>query len=258
MIGTGIAQTLPFLATPMLTRLYSQEDFARYTSFFAVASILAVAAGGRYFLAIVLPRKDEDALRLYNLSINITLIYVLVLAFVFQILYWTDVRSSIELTYFVPLYVLFFGFWTSLINLSIRNKSFRINAFAKVYQSAGYIVAAIILGLAKLSIYGLVIAKTLGVLASSFYLGRKLIMGKFNWHWREYREVALRYADFPKYSVGPALVNTLTTQAFILFLTEYYSPKDLGYYGLTYMVLGAPLGLIGTSYKDVFYQRIAE
>ena len=258
MIGTGLAQLLPFLATPVLTRLYTQEDFARYTSFFAVATILAVAAGGRYFLAIVIPKKDEDALRLYNLSVYITLIYVLVLALVFQILNWMEISSSIEYTCFVPLYVLFFGFWTSLIHLSIRNKSFRVNAFAKVYQAAGYIVAAIVFGLAKLSTYGLVIGKTLGILGSAFYLGQKLNIGKFKWHWREYKDVAWRYIDFPKYSVGPTLLNTLTAQAFILFLTKFYSTEELGYYGLTYMVLGAPLGLIGTSYKDVFYQRIAE
>ena len=258
MIGTGLAQALPFLATPILTRLYTQDDFARYTTFFAVASILAVAAGGRYFLAVVLPKKEEDAIRLYNLSIYVSIIYALVLALVFQVLYWTDVNRSEEIVYFVPLYVLFSGLWMSLIHISVRDKSFRINALAKIFQASGYIATAIALGLTRISALGLVIAKTAGIFGSALYLFNRLRVRGFTWRWQAYKEVALRYIDFPKYNVGPALLNTLTAQAFILVLTEFYSTEDLGYYGLTFMVLSAPLGLIGTSYKDVFYQRITE
>ena len=258
MLGTGLAQAIPFLATPVLTRLYTQDDFARYTSFFAVASILAVAAGGRYFLAIVLPKKQEDANRLFNLSNYISILYALMLALIFQILYWTDINRSEEIIYFVPLYVLLSGFWMSLVHISVRDKSFRINAYAKIYQATGYIVTAIGLGLIKLSSFGLVLAKTMGIFGSSIFLYKRLQLGSFSWQWRTYREVALRYVEFPKYSVAPALLNTLTAQAFILFLTEFYTTEDLGYYGLTYMVLSAPLGLIGTSYRDVFYQRITE
>ena len=258
MLGTGLAQVIPFLATPVLTRLYTQDDFARYTSFFAVASILAVAAGGRYFLAIVLPKKQEDANRLFNLSNYISILYALVLALIFQILYWTDINRSEEIVYFVPLYVLFSGFWMSLIHLSVRDKSFRINAYAKIYQSAGYIITAIALGLIKLSSFGLILAKTIGIFGSGIFLFNRLKFGGFTWQWQTYKEMALRYLEFPKYNLAPALLNTLTAQAFILFLTEYYSTEDLGYYGLTFMVLSAPLGLIGTSYRDVFYQRITE
>ena len=231
MLGTGLAQAIPFLATPLLTRLYTQDDFARYTSFFAVASILAVAAGGRYFLAIVLPEKQEYAIRLFNLSNYISILYALVLALIFQILYWTDISRSEEIIYFVPIYVLFSGFWMSLVHVSVRDKSFRINAYAKIYQAAGYIVTAIVLGLVKLPSFGLVLAKTMGIFGSGVFLYKRLKVGGFTWQWQRYKEVALRYVEFPKYSVAPALLNTLTAQAFILFLTEFYTTEVLGFYG---------------------------
>ena len=84
-MGTGIAQVLPFLATPLLTRLFKEEEFALYTSFFAIASIFAVAVGGKYQMAIVLPKKDSDANKLLTLSVYITIGHILwYLEFLFQ------------------------------------------------------------------------------------------------------------------------------------------------------------------------------
>ena len=258
MLGTGLAQAIPFLATPVLTRLYSQDDFARYTSFFAIATILAVVAGGRYFLAIVLPSDREDALRLYSLSIYLTLLYALFLALLFQGLYWSGINRTTEIIYFVPLYVLFYGVWNSAINVSIREKKFLKNAISKLYQAGAYIFTAIVLGWTTVSLYGLVLAKTIGTFASAVYLTRNISKLKLRVPWKDLKKVALDYIDYPKYSIAPAFLNTLTAQALILFLTKFYSNEDLGFYGLTYLVLSAPLGLIGTSYRDVFYQKITE
>ena len=74
-----MAQVLPFLATPILTRLFTEEDFATYTSFFAVASIFAVGVSGKYHLAIVLPEKEVDAKKIFWLSIYLTVAYALLL-----------------------------------------------------------------------------------------------------------------------------------------------------------------------------------
>ena len=73
MLGTGLAPNFTFCATPILTRLYTEQDFALYTSFFAVASIFAVAVGGKYHLAIVLPKAERNASKLFILSIYMTL-----------------------------------------------------------------------------------------------------------------------------------------------------------------------------------------
>lgn len=256
-MGTGVAQLLPFLATPLLTRLFTEEDFALYTSFFALATIFAVAVGGKYQMAIVLPKTDADANKLFTLSIYITLAYSLVIAILFILFYYFLSADLGEVLYYVPLYVVFFGIWSSFTNLSIRHKTFKHNAIAKVLQSLGYIVTAIGLGIAKFTLYGLVIAKILGTLASWLYLFRKSLVTLRLTKLNELKGVAKAYIDYPKYGVAPAFLNTISSQALILVLTKFYTTEDLGQFGLTYMVLSAPLGLIGTSYKDVFFQKIA-
>ena len=256
-LGTGIAQAIPFLATPVLTRLYTESDFAAYTSFFAIATIFAVAVGGKYQMAIVLPKSNKEAMRLFALSLYITFAYALVLALLF-LAFYDQINFNIgTLIYLVPVYVLFFGIWSAFINLSIRDKTFKTNAIAKVLQSAAYIITAIGLGLAKIALYGLVMAKIAGTLSSWLYLYKKAMVKAVAIPFRKLKTVARKYRDYPKYGVWPAFLNTVSSQALILILTRFYTTEDLGHFGLTYMVLSAPLTLIGTSFKDVFYQRIA-
>tara|TARA_R110002096_G_scaffold102822_1_gene226985 strand:+ start:6051 stop:7250 length:1200 start_codon:yes stop_codon:yes gene_type:complete len=256
-MGTGIAQVLPFLATPLLTRLFKEEEFALYTSFFAIASIFAVAVGGKYQMAIVLPKKDSDANKLLTLSIYITIGYSALIFLIFPLFFEYLPGDLGNVLYYVPLYVIFYGIWSSFSNLSIRHKTFKDNAYAKVIQSIGYIITAIGLGLSKFSLFGLVLAKILGTFVSWLFLFKKSFVKFRLVSPRELKAVASEYIDYPRYGVGPAFLNTVSSQALILILTKFYSTDDLGHFGLTFMVLSAPIGLIGTSYKDVFFQKIA-
>ena len=75
MLGTGIAQLLPLLVMPILTRLYSEQEFAIYTTFLAYSAVLIVAAGGRYHIAILLPKNQDDAYKVFRLSNIVTFCY---------------------------------------------------------------------------------------------------------------------------------------------------------------------------------------
>ena len=256
-IGTGLAQALPFLATPILTRLFTEDDFAVYTSFFAVASIFAVGVGGKYHLAIVLPKTEEDANKIFTLSIYLTVGYAFAIALFLPFFHRFFPENLGNVLYYVPLYVLFFGIWSAYINVSIRHKTFKTNAFAKVLQSLGYIITAISLGFTKLMLYGLVIAKVAGTLFSFVFLSRKSTVRLRFIELAELKKVAKTYVDYPKFGIWPAFLNTISQQALVLILAKFYTTDDLGYFGLTFMVLSAPLGLIGASYKDIFYQKMA-
>ena len=72
MTGTTIAQAIPIAISPILTRIYTPEDFGMFALYMSVASILSVVATGRYELAIMLPKKDEDAVNIVALSIIIS------------------------------------------------------------------------------------------------------------------------------------------------------------------------------------------
>ncbi len=257
MMGTALGQALPFLASPLLTRLYSEEDFALFTSFFAVSSILIVAAGGRYQLAILLPRRSRDATRLFFLSFYITVAFSVVLLLAAHLLLTHPFNILGSAAYLVPAYVLLFGLWHALSYLAIRKKKYFQNAVSKIWQSGTYVVVGIVLGKLHFLMLGLIYARILGTLSATIFLFRKMMVKLAVVKLSTLRDVARTYSDYPKYSLLPAILDVMSMQALVLILSWYYSVPDLGHYGLTALVLSAPLGLIGTSFRDVFFQRMA-
>lgn len=59
MTGTTITQAIPIAISPILTRIYTPEDFGIFALYMSVVSIVSVVATGCYELAIMLPKKDE-------------------------------------------------------------------------------------------------------------------------------------------------------------------------------------------------------
>ena len=69
--GGALAQALPLLLGPWLSRLYAPAEFGHYTVFAAVAANIAVVACGRYDFALPLVRKDADARDLMALCLRV-------------------------------------------------------------------------------------------------------------------------------------------------------------------------------------------
>ena len=71
MTGTTIAQAIPIVISPILTRIYTPEDFGLFALFIAITSVFGSIATGRYELAIMLPNKDENAINILALGLII-------------------------------------------------------------------------------------------------------------------------------------------------------------------------------------------
>ena len=61
LLGSAAAQAIPLLLGPLLTRLYSPEEFGRFQLFASVATNLAVLGCGRYEFALPLARDEAEA-----------------------------------------------------------------------------------------------------------------------------------------------------------------------------------------------------
>ena len=73
MTGSTLSQSIPIAISPILTRIYTPEDFGVYAIFLAIVTILGTIISGRYELAIMLPKKDEDAINIFALGLVITI-----------------------------------------------------------------------------------------------------------------------------------------------------------------------------------------
>ncbi|MBE6084396.1 MAG: hypothetical protein E7203_02820 [Selenomonas ruminantium] len=69
--GTAGAQAISFITLPVLTRMYSVSDFGVQALYMSIVSILVIVVTGRYELAILLPKDDDDSFALVILVLAI-------------------------------------------------------------------------------------------------------------------------------------------------------------------------------------------
>ena len=79
--GTTLAQLIPVLVSPILTRIYSPQDFGLFALFITISAILNVLSTLRYDNVLILPRDNIDGRRVLILSICVTSFVALIILF---------------------------------------------------------------------------------------------------------------------------------------------------------------------------------
>lgn len=266
MTGTTFAQALMILVAPILTRLYSPEDFGVYALYTSIASIFAVFACLSYDFAIVLPEQDADATNVLGLSIlaclgmcGLTLI--LIALFRIQVANFLNAPNLAICLWFIPLSVLGAGHFKAFNYWSTRRKQFKRLAARQITQST--ITSATQIGIGVTSYVGP------GGLISASIIGQLAATGRLAWQigkdegeflkscisFKDLKRMAIRYKKFPLYDSWSGLFNTASTMLPALLLGYFFSPAVVGFYALGQRVLSVPMGVIGGAIAQVFYPR---
>ena len=78
--GTGFSQVIPILVAPILTRLYTPEEFGLLALFTSTGLFMGNIATMQYDSAIMLPKRDKDAINIMALSmLSVTVMTILTL-----------------------------------------------------------------------------------------------------------------------------------------------------------------------------------
>ena len=270
MTGTTFAQALMILVAPILTRLYSPEDFGVYALYTSILGIIAVVACWRYELAIVLPEKDEDAANLLVLSICIcfgmaVLTLILVAVVRNPVANLLGAPELAPWLWFMPLSLLAAGLFQAFNYWSTRRKQFRRLAARTITQSTVTATAQIGTGVLypAASAGGLIGGSIVGQLTATgrlaWQIGRdegqqiRNAINKFS-----IKQMLIRYKDFPIYSSWSGLLNSASTMLPALLLGYFFTPAVVGFYALGHRVLAMPMGVVGGSIAQVFFPRATE
>jgi len=267
MTGTTIAQAVPILISPILTRLYTPADFGVLAVFLSVTAMIAVISTGRYEMAIMLPNEDKDGANLVALSlfidIGISLVSFLILwAFNAPITRMLGTPQISVWLYLVPISVFLTGLYQSLNYWSNRRKQYIRLARSRVSKSIGSGAFNVGTGFFRTGSFGLIGGEIFGQLLSSFVLGYQIYRedrDQVKWISKErIKRNAARYQDFPKINSLHAFSDYFQQTLIISFITSFFGITILGSYSFTLRILKAPLGLIGASVAQVFFQKATE
>ena len=248
----------------MLTRLYTPGDFGVLALYMSFASILAVFATGRYEMAIMLPKKDSDAVNVFSLSLIISMfvsIIVLLLVVFFHdtITLWSGNKRISPLLYFLPLSVLSLGAYKSLNYWFNRNNKFKNIAVSKVVATSSNSAISLASGVADNSGYGLIFGWILGQFSSMLFLLRKMLI-EFKGSFKDVKRIKIialskRYKKFPMFDIWSELLNVLSVQLPIIILTYFYGETITGYYSFAYKILLLPFSLLAFSMGQAFFKK---
>lgn len=266
MTGTTIAQAIPIAITPILTRIYTPEEFGLLALFVAITVILGTIANARYELAITLPEQEEDAIEVASLGVVIASFFsvLLLVPFVFLNEQITNLLDNTQISfwlYCVPLVVWFIGLFNVLSFLNTRYKNYQHIAKAHIYKSVALVGVQLILGLFKAGSAGLILGQIAASLSSVYRLAnpinkQQLIKAMRNTQclWLK----AKRYRRFFIYMLPASLMNALSSNMLSLAIPVLFSMKTLGMYSLAQRALGAPSAIIGSSISQVYLQQASE
>lgn len=264
MTGTTIAQAVTIAISPVLTRIFTPEEFGLFALYMSIVTIIAVIATGRYELAVMLPKKDEDAASLVLLSLIIAA--SISCATLLPILFFSEQianflgSAEIELwLYLTPASIFLVGAYNSLSYWTNRKKQYNLMSQYKVAQSASMATTQVLFGFTKKGTGGLIIGWFAGQLVALLFLARSV--------WVKDKEVfkkikriktiglARRYKHFPIINSWSAFLNTASRQVPIILLTVFFSTAVTGFFSLAQRILQIPMSLLGQAIGRVYFEK---
>lgn len=267
--GTGLAQMITLLASPVIARMYIPEFFGVTALFVSITTVISVMASLRYDLAIVLPESDREAANILGLSLLITLVIAgltgLIILLSGSVL--VDLLNAPDLAPFlwlIPLMVLLNGIFNALNYWNTRTKKFTRLSISRVLSQSTTTSTRLIAGaIGRASSAAMLSAAALGAAVSTLVLGGQILRddGRFilrNLACRDMWACVKRYRKFPIFEGPGSILNSVSWQVPVLMLGAFFSDVVVGYYSQGFRMIQMPMGLIGGAIAQVFFQRGAE
>ncbi len=264
--GTAIAQLIPIIASPVLSRIFTPIEFGFFANFMAISAFITVYVSGKYELALILPKEDKDAINILSLSlllaaantVLLVLFFYIFSTFIADMLNVNNISNVIWLipiSSFISVLYLIFNEWC------IRKKSYFTLSKNKISNTAGITGVSMAAGFSNIST-GLIIGQVFGQLLSmimAFYRVISADKGLLKYiSASKMKYFMKKHGDFPKFNIAGQLLNTFSGQLPILVMSSKFGPDIVGYFAMTDRVLGMPLTYLGNSFRDVFKKSASD
>ena len=260
-MGTVIAQGITIAFTPLLTRMYSPNDFGLLAVFLAVVSVGATLVTLRYETSILVPKENTESANLVLLSLILGGGLSVVLA-VLGALLPMGLQEKLGLGAL--------GNWLPIIFLTAaatsalavmqgwmnRQKKYLHMALLRVGQSTCVAGLAVFLGLLHTN-NGLLIAQicaSMCLCLVALWLGRS---AAHLWQKQQLQATAHAYKNAPKYLLPTALLDVVTLQMPVVLIAAWFGAGDAGQFSMAWRLLMMPMALIGGAVGQVFMQRFS-
>ena len=262
--GSLIAQLLTVAVAPIMTRLFTPSAIGVYTLVISATSLFGAVLSLRYDLAIVYDDDEANIPPLVVLSTALVIclsFLIALLYFLYFSLYPLEGFSSWWLAVSVFVLCLFLGAINILNSCNNRQRDYRAINIAGIERSVVQNGGIVLAGLAHLGAAGLVIAQTFGYLAGMARQLRPLAgtLKKLRFVQRgDVGRVARLHKKQALWSAPAVFANGVAFTAINYLIELLYGVSSVGFYSLSYRILGLPITVLGMNVSRVFTERAAQ
>lgn len=264
--GSVLAQSLPILAAPLLSRLFTPEEIGIWGLYAASVSVCAILMTLHYEMAILIPKAERDAsalvwLCLFLASVCAVLLWAIGWLFGEPLLAKLGLSSLGRLWVWIPVGGFLVAMFQTLGTWHVRKLRFKGLAASRVSQSATTAVMQLAGGGLKAGKLGLIggqlIGQSCGVatLTGILWKNDRDLFKRIGL--KKIKQNAYRFRRFPGFSLLAGVANVVANNIPLFLMGVYFSPTIVGFFALTQRVLTAPLALVGTAVLDAFKERAA-
>lgn len=256
-----MGQGILVISSPLLTRLFTPEEFGVFAVFAALAAIFGVGAGLRYERAVPLASTDEEAAAIGTVVLLASGLVAMVLAgLVWLIGDWLAGRLDADgLAYWLwllPPSVLIWGGGLALNYWFIRRHAYGVNALNRTAQFGSQAAAQLAMGAAGWGAPGLMLGYFCGyVVRLAHYFrrlpcsDRRLLMA---WRWSRLKTLAWEHWRYPAFSVPSGLLTSVVQLGPEIIVAVMFGPAMAGIYALAQRVVGLPIRMLSEAASQVF------
>jgi O-antigen/teichoic acid export membrane protein len=260
--GTLVGQVVVAAATPFLSRMYPPEAFGAFSAILAIASAIGPAAAFKFDSALLLPKTDADAKNLLGLALAATAVTSTITGAVLAVLGPLLFQEIWEALPFAPLWiaalVLATGMFTSLVQATLRSKSYGLLGWRSAIQSIGTTIAQLGVGMFYATAGGLLGGALFGRLLGFGALTRSLRPILKARGGSKPTSLIREYWRSPVILAPSSLLNALGSQLPLVLVAAWFGADMAGQLGMAQRLVFLPAALIGAALAQVFGAEIAQ
>ncbi|WP_198162723.1 lipopolysaccharide biosynthesis protein [Halobacillus mangrovi] len=261
-IGTIIAQLINLISQPLLTRLVTPEELGTYNFIISMANLIIPIASLKLIMLIVIDPDDEEAEILTDVSIITAIIGSLLctLFIAILLLIGNNAFSAIGyLSFLIPIIIITNALRFIFISHNNRYKKYslisKMDIFRELIKGVFQVTSGYLGGGAFGLSVGYAASPTLGVkVQASDYINRFKYRKKIAF--KTVLSIYKKKKDHILYMVPAQFINSFSFALLTYSIISLFSAEELGYYSISYMVLGLPLVLISNNVSRVYLQNL--
>lgn len=260
--GSILAQLINFIASPLITRIYSPKEMGDFTYVLTIITLFGTIINARYDISIVNEKEEKDSLVLVVLSFFISIVLATIVTICSIIFVWMVqpeyyIKLKMSLIWVFPL-LMISGIINILNAYNNRHKEYKILTKVYVIRSLIQNILMVILGVLFPSAFILLLSQFFGQFFGIMKQSEALFRNKSkksNINLSELLVIAKKNIKQPLYSVPATFLNAVAYSVINFIISVLFGSASLGLYSISYRVLGIPLSVFSSNIARVHLEK---